>query len=131
MSTEMQNRCEEPIVKALEELINDDCLDIVDGENVTAYRLAKVTYLISCKIRFYGEKPVDHVLHIGTEDYAIRVKNCHKGFVSVTNDDGDTGVSYTEYYPFFYDYEDGEDGMISGLFSLAQMINEAWYQCNN
>lgn len=59
--------------------------------------------------------------------YCLKVNNNHKGFVSVSNDES-TGVSNTEYYPFF---SDEEDGYFAGLCSLASMINEAWYHCNN
>ena len=62
------------------------------------------------------------------QEYAVRVNNHYKGFVSVTNEDGDTGLSETCYYPFF---EDEEDGWFAGQMNLAQMINEAWYHCNN
>ena len=59
--------------------------------------------------------------------YCLKVNNNHKGFVSLSNDES-TGVSNTEYYPFF---SDEEDGYFAGLCSLASMINEAWYHCNN
>ena len=62
------------------------------------------------------------------KDYLYHINNTLKGFVSVTNDDGETGVSRTEYKPFFHD---DEDGYFTGLCSLASMINEAWYLCNN
>ena len=65
----------------------------------------------------------------GIKNYKIKVNNIHGGFVSVSDEDtGDTGVSRTMYYPFF---KDDEDGYFAGLTSLASMINEAWYQCNN
>jgi hypothetical protein len=65
----------------------------------------------------------------GIKNYQIKVNNTHGGFVSVSDEDtGDTGVSRTLYYPFF---KDEEEGYFAGLCSLADMINEAWYQCNN
>ena len=60
-------------------------------------------------------------------DYLYSVNNQLKGFVSVSSYDC-TGVSRTEYKPF---YKDDEDGYFTGLCSLAQMINEAWYHCKN
>jgi hypothetical protein len=65
----------------------------------------------------------------GIWNYQIKVNNGLKGFVSVSCEEtGTTGVSRTEYYPFF---KDDEDGYFSGLCSLASMINEAWYHANN
>jgi hypothetical protein len=65
----------------------------------------------------------------GIWNYQIKVNNTLKGFVSVSCEEtGTTGVSETLYYPFF---KDEEDGYFAGLCSLASMINEAWYICNN
>jgi hypothetical protein len=65
----------------------------------------------------------------GIKNYQINVNNTHGGFVSVSDEDtGDTGVSNTMFYPFF---KDDKDGYFAGLCSLADMINEAWYLCNN
>ena len=61
------------------------------------------------------------------KDYLYSINNEHKGFVSIS-DDCSTGVSRTEYYPF---YKDDEDGWYTGLCSLAEMINEAWYHLKN
>ena len=58
----------------------------------------------------------------GVEHY-IKVINMLKGSVSVSTSDG-TGVSRTEYYPY---YKDDEGQPWDGLFNLAEMINEAWY----
>lgn len=65
----------------------------------------------------------------GIWNYQIKVNNNLKGFVSVSCEEtGTTGVSETLYYPFF---KDDEDSYFAGLCSLASMINEAWYICNN
>ena len=65
----------------------------------------------------------------GIKNYQIKVSNNHGGFVSVSDEDtGDTGVSNTMFYPFF---KDEEEGYFAGLCSLASMVNEAWYLCNN
>jgi hypothetical protein len=65
----------------------------------------------------------------GIWNYQIKVNNNLKGFVSVSCEEtGTTGVSETLYYPFF---KDEEEGYFAGLCSLADMINEAWYHCNN
>ena len=65
----------------------------------------------------------------GIKNYQIKVSNVHGGFVSCADEDtGDTGVSRTMYYPFFVD---SDEGVIAGLRSLLEMINEAWYLCNN
>ena len=64
----------------------------------------------------------------GIWNYQIKVNNNLGGWVSVSCEEtGTTGVSQTEYFPFF---KDEEDGYFAGLCSLAEMINEAWYTCN-
>lgn len=55
--------------------------------------------------------------------YRVKVINKLKGCVSVSNDE-ETGVSHTEYYPY---YTDDEEQPWDGVFNLAEMINEAWY----
>ena len=106
--------------------INNEPLDMLDDftdEEIADCVLSVAKKLRMCKV---AEKTL---IRFGTPNtvYHIKVNNVLKGFVSVS-DECSTGVSRTEYYPFFSDEEDGE---IVGLFSLASMINEAWYYCKN
>ncbi len=106
-------------------------------ENVNVLDMTEVFSpedIVSCVIdiaMLLGEKSgrvIDYTLHKfddrGNKDYQIKVINTYGGSVSVS-DDCCTGVSNTLYYPFFAD----EDGYLSGLLSLMDMINEAWYNC--
>ena len=128
MSTEVLEKTNAVDLQPLVEFINDEILDIVDEERMTAERFARLVQIIGNRIRFCSHNKVaDFSFKMGGREYAVRVYNHHKGFVSVTNDDGDTGVCHTEFYPFFED----EEGWFAGLCNLAIMINEAWYLCNN
>jgi hypothetical protein len=109
------------------EYINDEIFDMLDEfpeEEIADCVLAIASRMI------LPAKVVEHPLTScgGIKNYQIKVNNCYHGFVSVSDEDtGDTGVSRTEFYPFFKD----DDGYFAGLCSLASMINEAWYICNN
>ena len=128
MSTEILEKTNAVDLKPLAEFINDEILDIVDEERMTAERFAQIVQIIGNRVRFCSRNKVtDFSFKMGGKEYAVRVNNHHKGFVSVTNEDGDTGLSETEFYPFFED----EDGWFAGLCNLAQMINEAWYLCDH
>lgn len=128
MSTEVLEKTNAVDLQPLVDFINDEILDIVDEERMTAERFARLVQIIGNRVRFCSHNKVaDFSFKMGGRKYAVRVNNHHKCFVSVTNDDGDTGISHTEFYPFFED----EEGWFAGLCSLAQMINEAWYLANN
>ena len=128
MSTEVLEKTNAVDLQPLVDFINDEILDIVDEERMTAERFARLVQITGNRVRFCSRNKVaDFSFKMGGREYAVRVNNHHKGFVSVTNDDGDTGVSYTEFYPFFED----EEGWFAGLCNLAQMINEAWYLADN
>jgi hypothetical protein len=58
----------------------------------------------------------------------VKVRNHRNGFVTVS-DGENTGVANTAYYPFRFDEEEGS--YFAGLCTLAHMINEAWFLCNN
>ena len=127
MSTEVLEKANAVDLQPLVEFIQDECLDIVDGEKMTAERFARIVSIIGNRVRLCDKNKVtDYSFKIGGQEYAVRVNNNYKGFVSVTNEDGDTGLSETQYYPYF---EDEEEGWFAGQCCLAQMINEAWYLC--
>ena len=121
MSTEMMNQCGKCLESELAEIIQDDCLDIVDGEKITAFDFANYVIYLSKVLRSY---PIVEDEYKGMK---IKVRNCLKGSVSVSIDDS-TGLSETLYKPFPTD-DDPND--FPALLSLAQMINEAWYHANN
>ena len=124
MSTELMLTNLELMRSDLEEFITDDNLDMLN--EFTEKTLADLTINIAARLMVH-----DSFLCILTNDvwnYQVKVNNRMKGFVSCSEDTlGITGVSRTEYKPFFYDEE---EGYFSGLCNLAQMINEAWYNCN-
>jgi hypothetical protein len=104
----------------LAEIISNDCLDIVDGENVTAWDFANYVMYLSKVLR---------VCWLVEDEYKgmkIKVRNCLRGSVSVSCGES-TGLSETLYKPFPTDDED----IFGAWLNLAQMINEAWYNCNN
>lgn len=117
MSTTFVSLTLETMKEDLMEYINNEPLDMLD--EFTDDEIADCVLALASHIMLPA-KVVEHQL--GT--YQIKVNNNHKGFVSVSSDET-TGVSRTEYFPF---YKDDEDGYFIGLCSLASMINEAWYQ---
>ena len=126
MSTEVMNRTLESYIDDLTEYITDENLDILDEftAEITAFHCISIARWLIRGCKVYQRS----VLATATKKvYHIKVNNTLLGFVSVSDDNG-TGVSNTEYYPF---WSDEEDGYFVGLCSLAQMINEAWYLCNN
>lgn len=128
MSTEVITRTWEALREPFIELVYDENLDMMD--EFTAEEIADNVIHIVKRLRH--EHAICTYLRKDGEytDYQVKVRNLLRGFVSVSDENnGNTGVSYTAYYPYFVgDYEDGD---FSGLLNLAQMINEAWYLCNN
>jgi hypothetical protein len=126
MSTEVLLTNLELMRSDLEDFINDEPLDMLD--EFDAETIAGEVITIAAKL-MVSDVVEHHVMSRGRIwNYQIKVNNRYKGFVSVSEEVlGITGVSRTEYKPF---YEDDEDGWWTGLCSLAQMINEAWYECN-
>lgn len=120
MSTETMNMVGNCMEAQLAEIIQDDCLDIVDEENITAWDFANYVIYLSKVLRTYP------IVEDEYKGYKIKVANHLNGFVSVSSDDC-TGVSRTLYYPFMLNDED----VFGAWLNLAQMINEAWYHCNN
>lgn len=128
MSTEVLLTNLELMRSDLEEFIADDNFDMLD--EFTEEEVADAVFTIAAKLMV--SDVVEHPITScgGLWNYQIKVKNHHKGFVSVSDDVlGITGVSRTEYKPFYF--SEDEDGYFSGLTNLAQMINEAWYKCNS
>jgi hypothetical protein len=106
------------------EYISDEILDIAN--ELTEEEIADCVLAIASRL-LLPAKVVEH--EIKDYGYIVKINNTHGGWVSVSDmNTGDTGVSRTEFYPF---YKDDEDGYFAGLCSLASMINEAWYLCNN
>lgn len=124
MSTEVLEKTKAVDLMPLTEWIEEEGLDLIVDEVLTAERLANIVTTLRNRLQVFG-KVTDLNIKVRGENYAIRVNNNYKGFVSVTNEYGDTGVSYTQYYPYFVDDDDPND--FPALLSLAQMINEAWY----
>lgn len=127
MSTQVLETNLRLIRSDLVEYINDEIFDMLDefkGDEIADCVLAIVSRLM------LPAKVVEQSLACcDIWHYQIKVNNNLKGWVSVSCEEtGTTGVSHTEYYPFF---NDEEDGYFAGLCSLASMINEAWYLCNN
>ena len=129
MSTEILEKTKAVDLQPLAEFIEEEELDLIVDEVMTAERLAHLVMVLRNRLQVFKSKVTDWECKIGGKDYAIRVNNNYKGFVSVTNEDGDTGVSHTEYYPYFVDDDDPND--FPALLTLASMLNEAWYLCNN
>lgn len=102
--------------------INDEPLDMLDEFEADDIAIK----VISIAHRLMFRDFCNGHFKVGKSDYLYSVNNKTGGWVSVSNDDS-TGVSRTEYKPFF---TDDEDGAFAGLCSLASMINEAWYLCN-
>ena len=115
----------------LVEHINDMPLDII--EKVPAEEFAMQVIKIAQRIAIFMEKRPQMKIHgvIGNVDkgiiWNVYVQNWQGGSVSV-NTDTETGASRTLYLPF---YEDEDEGWLCGLNNLADMINEAWYHCEN
>lgn len=126
MSKEFIDGQLEAMREDLVEFIVNEPLDILD--EFTAEELAD--YVVSIAERLMVRDFCNgHMIKYGrpNRDYLYHVRNIKGGSVSLS-DDCATGVSETEYKPF---YSDDEDGFFIGLCSLASMINEAWYLCNN
>lgn len=108
------------------EFIDNEPLDMLD--EFTAEEIADCVISIAQRLLIRGFCN-GHLIKKGNKklDYLYCINNSYKGSVSVSNEEV-TGVSRTEFKPF---YNDEEDGYFTGLCSLAQMINEAWYACKN
>ena len=123
MSTEMIATNLELLKEDLIEHINDECADILDEFEDEEF----ADVVIDIARLLENEKVVNYSLTScgGIKYYLIKVNNSHGGFVSVSDEDSDiTGVSRTLFYPYWVEHCD----CFAGLCSLAEMINEAWYQ---
>ena len=131
MSTETLKETLESFKGDLVEYINDECLDILERESAEEFagQVIKIAQRITFFMKYQPQKTIHGVIGNVEKGYIwnVKVNNVHGGWVSVSGDES-TGVSNTMYYPFF---KDDEDGYYTGLISLAQMINEAWFACNN
>ncbi len=124
MSTTFISLTLEAMRDDLIEYISDEILDIAN--ELTEEEIADCVLAIASRLLLLANV-VEH--EIKDYGYIVKVNNTHGGWVSVSDmNTGDTGVSNTMYFPF---YKDDEDGYFAGLCSLASMLNEAWYLCNN
>ena len=126
MSTERIRMASSIHEESLKEFINDENLDMLD--EFSAQQIANVVIYMADAFK-HGNKVVQMPLFskMANKGYFLKANNNYQGFVSVSHIE-QTGVSRTEYYPFFTDEDEGD---FAGLCSLAQMINEAWYSCVN
>lgn len=108
----------------LVEYINDENLDML--EEFTEQQIAFIVISLAIRLRIKGVVSRQMVSNTGNR-YEVKVFN-HPRFVTVSNDEC-TGVVDTAAYPYFED--DEEEGPLYGLKNLADMLNEAWYLCNN
>ena len=118
MSTETLNMVGNSLEVELADIIQNDCLDIVDGEKITAWDFANYVIFLSKVLRSYPFVEDEY------KGFKIKVRNCLRGSVSVSDDEC-SGLSETLYKPFPTDDED----IFGAWLNLAQMINEAWYLC--
>lgn len=129
MSTDEIERTLEAEMPALVEFLEGYAPDIcVEGElSYEDYAKLVVNY---AKPFIYDEtkKVLEDEFVVKGNHYLLKISNVYQGFVSVSSLYGETGVSHTAFWPF---YIDDNDGWLSGLQSLAEMISEAWYRCEN
>lgn len=123
MSTQMIETNLEMMHLDLVTFINDEPLDMLDEFDADTI----ASEVISIARRLMFRDFCNGHIKKGKFDYLYSINNKVGGWVSISDDDS-TGVSRTEYKPF---YSDDEDGFFTGLCSLASMINEAWYLCEN
>jgi hypothetical protein len=124
MSTQMIETNLELMKEDLVQYIVDEPLDILD--EFEAETIADLVISIANRL-MYRDFCNGHLIQRPKSDYLYKVNNQIGGFFSISDDDS-TGVSRTEYKPFWHD---DEDGWFAGLCCLASMVNEAWYHCNN
>lgn len=109
-------------LKALvEEIVNDECYDMT--EEVSVENIVK---LVSDIVPMQFKVKVDRMKARREYKYIVKVKNDKEPYVSMS-DEEQTGVSRSVYYIFENPLEPTEDE----LKTFIEMINEAWYRCNN
>ena len=132
MSTTFISMSLEALKEDLVEYINDECLDILERESAEEFagQVIKIAQRLTFFMKYQPQKTIHGVIGNVEKGYIwnVKVNNVHGGWVSVSDDES-TGVSNTMWYPFYC--SDDSDGWFAGLISLASMINEAWYHCNN
>ena len=105
----------------VEEIVNDECYDMteeVSVENIVKFVSDIVPMLFKVKVER---------IKAGREyKYIVKVKNDKESYVSMS-DDEQTGVSRSVYYIF----ENPLEPTYDELKTFIEMINEAWYLCNN
>lgn len=118
MSNEAMKTILEITCPALEGFITDENLDMLD--EFTEYEIADIVLAIAERLT------TSDTAEYSVKDYHFKVYNTNAAWVSCS-DNTQTGVSRSVYYAFY----DDDDGYFSGMCNLAQMINEAWYECKN
>ncbi|UKK52693.1 hypothetical protein [Prevotella sp. E2-28] len=110
------------------DLLNDEVYDICDA--FTAEEFAGAVISVLSGITEHSEKRpivIGQVVTVQLGKYIFKVSNKHKGFVSCSDtENGCTGTSETMYFPYYYDSDDPD----AGLKNLIEMMNEAFYACN-
>lgn len=112
----------------IKEVLSDDCYDIV--YDLGEEKVAKVVKELIDKLsdQKKGTISIGKRVEVEIDNFQFVLCNKFKGFVSCSNiEEGNTSVSRTEYYPYYFDSDD----RLAGLTSLIEMINEAYYSCVN
>lgn len=126
MSTEVIGKTFDCLRPALIEHINDYPFDMLD--EFTDEQIAEETISIAERL-LVRDFCNGHIIRKGRPhlDYLYSVNNKEgNAFVSFSNPASGTGVSKSLYKCFWF----GDD-VFGALCNLAEMINEAWYHCNN
>ena len=106
--------------QVLNEIFEDEIYDMCD--DISQDAICKV---VTCAADQFGRGA--RTVLFTLSGYFFKVVNCRKGFVSCSNNES-TGVSHTLYKPF---PNDGEHEQKECFKNLIDMMNEAWYHCNN
>lgn len=110
------------IKQVVEDLVTDECYDMM--EEIEMKDLIK--FMISVLPMAFKVK-VERLKAGGSWKYQVKIKNDRESsFISVS-DDEQTGVSRSVYYIF----EDSENPTEDEIKTFLEMLNEAWYLCNN
>ena len=104
----------------LNEVFEDEIYDICDGINQNAIIKSVTTVALNI---LHGAKTM--TFNLG--GFQFKVNNRDGGFVSCSLNSY-TAVSNTLYMPF---PNDGEHDTKECCKNLVEMMNEAWYACNN
>lgn len=129
MSTDEIERTLEADTESLVEFLEGYAADIcVDGGLSNDYYAELVVKFAKPFIYDETKKVLEDEFVVKGNHYLLKISNVYQGFVSVSSLYGETGVSHTAFWPF---YKSLNNSFLPSLTSLAEMINEAWYRCEN